>query len=136
PDHLPANPRFGGDEGMIAFGKAANECGYVWSLHENYIDMYPDAPSYDPTARPLLPDGSPSLGWYNAGTGVQAFGIKCTRELGFAKQNSPIIHERYGTNAAYLDVHTCVHPWHQLDHDAAEPMAAMMAIKIEKEKEL
>ncbi|MCL4691835.1 MAG: hypothetical protein KJ060_04905 [Candidatus Hydrogenedentes bacterium] len=136
PDHLPANPQFGGDEGMIEFGKAANECGYVWSLHENYIDMYPDAPSYDPTARPLLADGSPSLGWYNAGTGVQAFGIKCTRELGFAKQNSPIIHERYGTNAAYLDVHTCVHPWHQLDHDSAEPMAAMMSIKIEKEKEL
>ena len=48
PDHLPANPQFGGDEGMIAFGRAANECGYVWSLHENYIDLYPDAPSYDP----------------------------------------------------------------------------------------
>ena len=39
PDHLPANPAFGGDEGMIEFGKAANECGYVWSLHENYIDL-------------------------------------------------------------------------------------------------
>ena len=35
PDHLPANPDFGGDEGMIAFGKAANGCGYVWSVHEN-----------------------------------------------------------------------------------------------------
>jgi hypothetical protein len=67
---------------------------------------------------------------------VQAFGIKCMRELGFAKQNSPIIHERYGTNAAYLDVHTCVHPWHQLNHDAAEPMAAMSLLKIEKETEL
>jgi hypothetical protein len=136
PDHIPANPRFGGDEGMIEFGKAANDCGYIWSLHENYIDMYPDAPSYDPTACALLPNGSPSLGWYNAGTGVQAFGIKCTRELGFAQANSPEIHRRYGTNAAYLDVHTCVHPWHQVNHDAAEPMAAMTLLKIEKETEL
>jgi hypothetical protein len=136
PDHIPANPQFGGDEGMIEFGKAANECDYVWSLHENYIDMYPDAPSYDPAARALRPDGSPSLGWYNAGTGMQAFGIKCTRELGFAQQISPEIHKRYGTNAAYLDVHTCVHPWHQLNHDAAEPMAAMTLLKVQKETEL
>ena len=37
----------------MVFGKAANQCGYIWSLHENYIDLYPDAPSYDPTARVL-----------------------------------------------------------------------------------
>ena len=54
PDHLPANARYGGDEGMVEFGKAANDCGYVWSLHENYIDLYPDAPSYAPAARVLL----------------------------------------------------------------------------------
>ena len=54
PDHIPADPRYGGEEGMRAFGKAANECGYTWSLHENYIDLYPDAPSYDPVARVLL----------------------------------------------------------------------------------
>ncbi len=66
--YLPANPAFGGDEGMIAFGKAANRCGYIWSLHENYIDLYPDAPSYDPSARVLKADGTPSPAWYNAGT--------------------------------------------------------------------
>ncbi len=48
PDHLPADPHFGGDEGMIVFGKAANACGYLWSVHENYIDLYPDAPSVRP----------------------------------------------------------------------------------------
>ena len=48
PDHLPANPEFGGDQGMIAFGRAANRCGYLWSLHENYIDCIRTSPSYDP----------------------------------------------------------------------------------------
>ncbi|MGD0094796.1 MAG: DUF5696 domain-containing protein, partial [Planctomycetota bacterium] len=100
PDHLPANPQFGGDAGMAVFGQAANECGYVWSLHENYIDLYPDAPSYDPSARVLRADGSPSPAWFNSGTGVQSFGLKCNRALGYAKQNSPEIHKRFKTNAA------------------------------------
>lgn len=136
PDHLPANARYGGDEGMVEFGKAANDCGYVWSLHENYIDLYPDAPSYDPAARVLLADGEPSKAWFNAGTGVQSYGLKCNRALGYAKQNAPEIHRRFGTNAAYLDVHTCVPPWHQLDHEANQPMAAMCRAKVIHDAEL
>ena len=136
PDHLPANPAHGGDEGMIAFGEAANQCGYTWCLHENYIDLYPDAPSYDPAARVLRADGTPSPAWYNAGTQVQSFGLKCNRALGYAKQNSPEIHRRFNTTAAYLDVHTCVPPWHQLDHQADQPLAAMALAKVKSDIEL
>jgi hypothetical protein len=131
PDHLPADPSFGGDAGMIEFGRAANECGYLWSLHENYIDLYPDAPSYDPAARALLADNSPSKAWYNPGTHMQSFGLKCNRALEFAGRNSPEIHRRYGTTAGYLDVHPCVPPWHQLDHEAGQPMAAMALAKVQ-----
>jgi len=136
PDHIPANASMGGDEGMRAFGAAANQCGYVWSLHENYIDLYPDAPSYDASARVLTADGKPSPAWFNAGTGMQSFGLKCTRALGYARQNAPEIHRRYGTTAGYLDVHTCVPPWHQLDHEAGQPMAAMMQAKVRGDREL
>jgi hypothetical protein len=136
PDHIPANADLGGDEGMRVFGAAANDCGYVWSLHENYIDLYPDAPSYDATARVLRADGTPSPAWFNAGTGVQSFGLKCNRALEYARRNAPEIHRRYGTTAAYLDVHTCVPPWHQLDHDASQPMAAMMQAKVRYDREL
>ncbi|MCP4643103.1 MAG: hypothetical protein GY851_21835, partial [bacterium] len=136
PDHLPANPQFGGDEGMVEFGRVANECGYVWSLHENYIDLYPDAPSYDPTARVLRENGEPSPAWFNQGTGVQSYGLKCNRALEYAKQNAPEVHRRFKTNAAYLDVHTCVPPWHQLDHEAGQPMAAMALSKVKHDSEL
>ncbi|MGA2499176.1 MAG: hypothetical protein ABSH20_15665, partial [Tepidisphaeraceae bacterium] len=136
PDHLPADPSYGGDAGMIEFGRAANECGYIWSLHENYIDLYPDAPSYDATARVLLADGSPSKAWYNPGTRVQSFGLKCNRALDFARLNSPEIHRRFGTTAGYLDVHTCVPPWHQLDHEANQPMAAMALAKVQNDTRL
>lgn len=130
PDHLPANPRYGGEAAMREYGRAANECGYLWSLHENYIDLYPDAPSYDPAARVLRGDGSPSPAWFNEGTKVQSFGLKCDRALGFARANSPAAHAAYGTTAGYLDVHTCVPPWHQLDHAADAPMAAMARAKV------
>lgn len=136
PDHLPANPQFGSEEDLRQYGDFAKQAGYLWSLHENYIDLYPDAPSYDPSARVLKPDGTPNPAWLNEGTGVQSFGLKCNRALGFAKQNSPEAHRRYGTNAAYLDVHSCVPPWHQLDHDATQPMAAIARQKVERDREL
>jgi hypothetical protein len=136
PDHLPADPRFGSEDDLREYGRTARESGYVWSLHENYIDLYPDAPSYDPAARVLKADGTPSPAWLNEGTGVQSFGLKCNRALGFAKQNSPEAHRRYGTNAAYLDVHTCVPPWHQLDHDATQPSAAIACFKVEQDRGL
>lgn len=136
PDHVPANPGLGGDEGMIEFGKAANESKYVWSCHENYIDLYPDAPSWDPTAAVLKADGTQNFAWYNPGTKVQSFGLKCNRALGFAKQNAPYVHKTYGTNAGYLDVHTCVPPWHQLDYDATQPMAGMALGKVKYDGEL
>ena len=136
PDHLPANPEFGGDEGMVEFGNAANACNYTWSLHENYIDLYPDAPSYEASARVLREDGSPSPAWYNEGTKTQSFGLKCTMAMNYAKQNAPEIHKRFKTNAGYLDVHTCVPPWHQLDHEASQPMAAMALAKVKYDTEL
>ncbi len=136
PDHLPADPSYGGDEGMAVFGQAANQCGYTWSLHENYIDLYPDAPSYDPAARVLKADATPSPAWFNAGTQVQSYGLKCNRALGYAKQTAPEVHRRFNTTAAYLDVHTCVPPWHQLDHEADQPMAAMALAKVKSDIEL
>lgn len=136
PDHLPANPALGGDIGMAAFGRVANDCGYPWALHENYVDLYPDAPSYDPSARVLLADGSPAKAWFNPSTKVQGFGLKCNRSLGFARQTSPEIHRRFGTTAAYLDVHTCAPPSNQLDHQADQPMAAQARARVTYDTEL
>ncbi len=130
PDHIPANPRYGGDDGLCRIGRAANDCGFRWAVHENYIDFYPDAPSYDPADRVLREDGSPSPAWFNRGTGVQSFGLKCNRAEKYARRNSPYIHRVYHTTAAYLDVHTCVPPWHQLDHEAGQPFAAMERGKV------
>ena len=136
PDHVPANPQFGTEAELATFGSTATRLGYLWALHENYIDIYPDAPSWDPTAVVLQADGEQSQAWFNPGTRVQSYGIKCNRALEFAKRTAPEAHRRYGTTAGYLDVHTGVPPWHQLDHDASQPMAAMALHKVERDAEL
>jgi len=134
PDHIPANARYGSEADLAAFGRAATESGYLWSLHEDYIGVYPDAPSYKPAERVLNSDGTPSKDWFNGS--VQSFGLKCNLALGYAQRNSPYIHRTYGTTAAYLDVHTCVPPWHELDCDAAQPMAAMLKSRVVNQTQL
>ena len=84
----------------------------------------------------LEADGSRSKAWFNPGTGVQSYGIKCNRALGFAERVAPEAHRRYGTTAGYLDVHTGVAPWHQLDYDATQPLAAMALHKVQRDAEL
>ena len=136
PDHVPANPKWGGDDAMRALGQAAKDCGYLFSLHENYVDMYPDAPSYDESSIALLADGKKFPAWYNAGTKVQSYIIKGNHALKYAKQNAPEIHQRYQTTMAYIDAQTCGSPGWRVDHDATQPLAGMARLKVETEQNL
>ncbi len=124
PNHVPANEALGGDEAMKHYIKTTRDLGHRTSLHENYVDFYPNSELYDPNDVSLSPDGELVKAWYNSGTRVQSFAYKPTAIMTYARMQSPEIHRRYGTNAAYLDVHTCVPPWFHVDHRAGEPGAA------------
>ena len=128
PDHLPANPGMGGDEGMKVLVSTATKLGYVFSLHENYIDFYPNAPSWNEKDVVRTPSGEMSKAWYHKGTKTQSYAIKANKMLYYAAQNSPEIHRRFGTNASYLDVHSCVTPWHHVDYEAEQPGVSVAAI--------
>ena len=136
PDHIPANPKMGGDEKMRILGATAKRLGYPFSLHENYIDLYPDAPSYTEDAAARRRDGTFWKAWYHKGTKVQSWGLRPTWALEFAKQNSPEIHKRYQTTAAYLDVHTCIQPWRYCDFDPAQPNAGEATCRRELQAKL
>lgn len=124
PNHIPANPKMGGDDDMKHYVKTTRDLGYRASLHENYVDFYPNSELYDPNDVSLNAEGELIKAWFNAGTGIQSFAFKPTAIMQYARMQSPEIHKRYGTNAAYLDVHTCVPPWFHVDHRAGEPGAA------------
>jgi len=136
PNHYPANPNLGGDKDMAFYVETTRGLGYRTSLHENYVDFYPNSELYDPNDLALEPDGQPTKAWFNGGTGIQSFAAKPTAIMKYARMQSPEIHRRYGTNAAYLDVHTCVPPWFHVDSRAGEPGAGTFAAVYKAHSEL
>jgi len=127
PMHLPAAADKGGDQGMGVLVATAARLGYRIALHENYVDYYPNYDLFDEKHIALDPAGRRVNAWYNPGTRIQSFAVQPNAILPLARTQSALIHERYGTNACYLDVHSAVPPWFHVDFRAGEPGAGMFA---------
>jgi len=123
PDVLPANEGCGGDNGFIALSQTAAKHGYLFGVHENYVDLYPDAASWDEKLVARNADGSMVPAWYNEGTKVQSFGYRADAIVPTAERFTPEVHKRFGTTMAYLDVHSAVPPWFHVDFTAGQPVA-------------
>jgi len=119
PDVLPANPEFGGNEGLKALSKLARDQGYLFSLHENYVDYYPNAASYKQEHVALNSDGSLQKGWYNPTTGIQAYKLKPSLASNYLEDYAPDIHALFSTTASFLDVHSAISPSNAIDYDAS-----------------
>ncbi|MBM3242196.1 hypothetical protein FJZ31_38500 [Candidatus Poribacteria bacterium] len=103
PDILPAAPECGGDEGLIDCSRRVRALGYPFSLHDNYQDMYRDAPSWDEDYIMKNPDGSPRKGglWL----GGRAF-LTCSKkavELAKRPQNLPKVKELFEPDIYFID---------------------------------
>jgi len=123
PTVLPANAGLGGDEALREFSRAAAQAGHLFSLHENYVDFYPNSELYDERDVARDSRGKLQTAWYNGATKIQSYALKPTAFLKYASQFAPEINKRYDTTTAYLDVHTCVPPWFHVDFSASEPGA-------------
>ncbi|MCS7253446.1 MAG: hypothetical protein RMK18_07100 [Armatimonadota bacterium] len=136
PTTVPANEQLGGDEGAIALSKACRDAGWLFALHENYIDFYPKSHEWNEREVALNPDGTMRKAWFNEGTGEQSYAYKNWAMAKYARIYSNEIHRRYGTTAAFYDVNSCAPPWLHLDCDANEPDAAMLAGRMKGNLEL
>ena len=125
PNVVPANPTFGGDPALITLSQTIGTSGYLFGLHENYVDFYTNAVSWDPAAIALNSDGSRKLAWYNPSTGMQSYEMKPTLAAGYLTNFAAQIHNTYGTSASFLDVHSAVNPSDKVDFDVATTNAAM-----------
>ena len=99
PDILPAAPQIGCNDGLAACSRRVKALGWLFGLHDNYQDMYRDAPSWDEGYIIKNPDGSLRKG------GVWAGGqcwLICSREavaLASRAQNIPQVKELFAPNA-------------------------------------
>ena len=131
PQHVPANAGRGGDADMRELGAVTKRLGYLFSLHENYIDYYPNFPDYTEDAVALDSNGRKINAWYMPSTGIQSYRLKPSWIERYVRDQSSQVHERYSTSAAYLDVHSVALPF-QIDFDARSEGAASLRYSFEK----
>ena len=136
PSVLPANPRWGGDAGLIELSTAARQAGDLFALHENYVDVYPNADDFSPKLLALTPEGQPVPAWFNRTTGIQSFLLSPPRSQEVAARFSPEIHRRFHTSAVYLDVSTAVNPSEKVDYNAAVEGNARLRTTLEAYRRL
>ncbi|HOX37650.1 MAG TPA: DUF5696 domain-containing protein [Candidatus Brocadiia bacterium] len=67
PDIMPAAPECGGNEALADCARRVKAQGYLFGLHDNYQDMYKDAPSFDEKWLVRWPGGIVARGGYWAG---------------------------------------------------------------------
>lgn len=119
PDIFPPCPEAGGWQGLIDFSKAAQECGYLFGLHDQYRDFYLDGPSFLELRAIKTIDGSLPQ-WSRWAGGPQT--LLCAKEaLPFLRHNfTQLLSRGVHLTASYLDVLAIV----PLDecYDARHPM--------------
>ncbi len=120
PDILPAAPECGGDDAFADCARRVRRLGYLFGLHDNYQDMYRDAPSWDEQFLMKRPDGSIAKGGKWAGG--RAY-LTCSRkavELARRPQNLPAVRALTSADAYFIDTTTaaglceCSDPAHPL----------------------
>jgi len=120
PDILPANPECGGNAGLAECSRRIRKLGYVFSLHDNYQDIYRDSPSWNEDL--IMKDPAGRLAKGGAWWGGQAY-LTCSRQaLDLAKraQNLPAVKEISQANSYFIDttyaagLQECFDPKHPL----------------------
>jgi hypothetical protein len=124
PDILPANPECGGNKGLADALARIEKVGFISSLHDNYQDMYLDAPSYDPSFSQKQADGSIKRGGHWLG-GVPDI-VCSTKQLELAQrpQNLPEVLKLFSPQCYFIDttfaagLQECYDPDHPLDRNS------------------
>ncbi len=120
PDILPAAPELGGDEALAACAKRIMGLGYLFCLHDNYQDMYRDAPSWDESFLMRRPDGRVAAGGHWAGGRAYLTCSKRALDLAKRPENLPAVRKLTRANAYFIDTTTaaglqeCFEPGHPL----------------------
>ena len=109
PDIFPPHRQAGGTEGIRKLAEYCRDRDIAFGLHDNYSDIYPDAPSFKQDYAALRPkewrkDEPYHRGWFNQGTGITAYAWAPDAALDVAKRNFEMIGKAFPITAYFLDV--------------------------------
>ncbi|MBM3333911.1 hypothetical protein FJY63_04545, partial [Candidatus Sumerlaeota bacterium] len=116
-----AAPGKGGDQALRDYVSKQRSLGWRSGLYTNYTDYAPVNEYWDEDMVMRRSSGDLVTAWPRCYSPKALFAVEMDRKL------APLIQKKYGTNAAYTDVHTSVSPWDRADYDARVPGAGTFA---------
>jgi putative endopeptidase len=124
PDVLPAAPECGGNDGLADAARRIKACGYLFGLHDNYQDMYEDAPSWNQQWLNKNAQGAAKMGGnWNGGQAWQVCAIKQVELAARKDTNLPKIAALFGPTIYFIDT---VFAWGLVTcEDPAHPMTRL-----------
>ena len=103
-------PPMGDRKAFDAMCKAARDSGTILGLHDNYIDLYPDAPGFTYDDVYYTADGLPHVAWYNPGLRIMSYKWRPDAIWGWYSRNMKAMALEAGAGALFLDVFTAASP--------------------------
>ncbi|HOE11051.1 MAG TPA: hypothetical protein PLQ35_08575 [bacterium] len=116
-----AAPGKGGDEALKKYIAHQKSLGWRAGLYTNYCDFSPVNAYWNEDWVMRDSSGEWIRAWY------RCYSPKALRAVETDAKIAPIVQEKFGTDAAYTDVHTSVSPWDRTDYDARVPGAGTFA---------
>jgi hypothetical protein len=128
PDVLPAAPECGGNDGLVQAARRIRACGYLFGLHDNYQDMYEDAPSWGQQWLNKDSQGVAKRGGnWNGGQAWQVCAIKQVDLAARSETNLPKIAQLFAPTIYFIDT---VFAWGLVTcEDPAHPMTRLDDLK-------
>jgi hypothetical protein len=109
PDIWPPNPRFGTLDEMQEMLELCKKHGILYGLHDNYIDIYPDADGYDFDVVSFDANGQPRKAWNNYTIAAQSYQFRPDRFMPFLERNFSIMMPELPQTTYFVDVFSAIH---------------------------
>ncbi|MCU0875434.1 MAG: DUF5696 domain-containing protein, partial [Pirellulaceae bacterium] len=112
PEIYPPNPSLGSEEELRRMMGTCRDAGVLFALHDNYIDMYPDAEGFSYEKEIAFhADGRPVRAWLNEGRGAQSYRFRADRVANYLEPNLRTIKEKLDPTAYFIDVWSSAPPY-------------------------
>ncbi len=110
PDIWPPNTGSGTLEEMQAALKICEENGILYGLHDNYIDIYPDADGYNLDLVSFEQNGQPRKAWFNRGIQARSYQFRPDKFLPFLNRNLDMMLPHLPQSCYFVDVFSSMPP--------------------------
>ena len=117
PDIWPPNERWGTLEEMQEALELCNSLGIMYGLHDNYIDIYPDADGYNFDMTTFHTNGQPRRAWNNYPIEAQSYQFRPDRFQPFLDRNLDLMIPHLPQAAYFVDVFSSLSPMDYYDRD-------------------